>query len=85
MDMTGAPKKRLGRGLAALIGDDTSEEAVVQDVRSLRQMPIELLRASPNNPRKHFAEAGSRRTRQFDPRQGPAAADRGAPGGRGRI
>ncbi|WP_373502512.1 ParB/RepB/Spo0J family partition protein [Aestuariivirga sp.] len=51
------PKKRLGRGLAALIGDDTSEEAVVQDARSLRHMPIELLRASPNNPRKHFAEA----------------------------
>ena len=55
--MTGAPKKRLGRGLAALIGDDTSEDAVVQDVRSLRHMPIELLKASPNNPRKHFAEA----------------------------
>ncbi len=57
MDMTGAPKKRLGRGLAALIGDDTSEDAVVQDVRSLRHMPIELLKASPNNPRKHFADA----------------------------
>jgi ParB family chromosome partitioning protein len=56
MDMTGAPKKRLGRGLAALIGDDTSEEAVLQDVRTLRHMPIELLRASPNNPRKHFAD-----------------------------
>jgi ParB family transcriptional regulator, chromosome partitioning protein len=57
MDMTGAPKKRLGRGLAALIGDDTSEDAVLQDVRTLRHMPIELLKASPNNPRKHFAEA----------------------------
>lgn len=56
MDMTVPPKKRLGRGLAALIGDDTSEEAVVQDVRSLRHMPIELMRASPNNPRKQFAE-----------------------------
>ena len=55
--MTGAPKKRLGRGLAALIGDDTSEDAVLQDVRTLRHMPIELLRASPNNPRKHFADA----------------------------
>lgn len=55
--MTGAPKKRLGRGLAALIGDDATEESVVQDVRSLRHMPIELLKASPNNPRKHFAEA----------------------------
>lgn len=55
--MTGAPKKRLGRGLAALIGDDTSEESLVQDVRSLRHMPIELLKASPNNPRKRFADA----------------------------
>ena len=55
--MTGVPKKRLGRGLAALIGDDESEEAMVQDLRSLRHMPIEMLKASPNNPRKHFAEA----------------------------
>jgi ParB family transcriptional regulator, chromosome partitioning protein len=57
MDMTSAPKKRLGRGLAALIGDDTSEDAVVQDIRTLRHMPIELLKASPNNPRKHFVDA----------------------------
>ena len=55
--MMQAQKKRLGRGLAALIGDDTSEEAVVQDIRSLRHMPIELLHASRNNPRKHFADA----------------------------
>ncbi len=57
MDMTQAPKKRLGRGLAALIGDDASEEGVVQDVRSLRHMPIELLKPSPNNPRKHFRDS----------------------------
>jgi ParB family chromosome partitioning protein len=56
MDMMQAPKKRLGRGLAALIGDDTSEDSVVQDVRTLRHMPIEMLRSSPNNPRKHFAD-----------------------------
>ncbi len=55
--MMQAQKKRLGRGLAALIGDDTNEEAVIQDIRSLRHMPIDLLHASPNNPRKHFAEA----------------------------
>ena len=54
--MQGQQKKRLGRGLAALIGDDTSEESVVQDVRSLRHVPIELLHANPQNPRKHFAE-----------------------------
>ena len=54
--MMQAQKKRLGRGLAALIGDDTTEEAVIQDIRSLRHMPIELLHASPNNPRKSFSE-----------------------------
>ena len=55
--MTAAPKKRLGRGLAALIGDDASEEAMVQDARTLRHMPIELLKPSASNPRKHFADA----------------------------
>jgi ParB family transcriptional regulator, chromosome partitioning protein len=54
--MIQAQKRRLGRGLAALIGDDTSEEAVVQDIRSLRHVPVELLHPNPNNPRKHFAE-----------------------------
>jgi ParB family transcriptional regulator, chromosome partitioning protein len=54
--MTQVQKRRLGRGLAALIGDDTSEEAVVQDIRSLRHVPVELLFPNPNNPRKHFAE-----------------------------
>ena len=54
--MTQAQKRRLGRGLAALIGDDTSEESVVQDIRALRHIPIELLHANPNNPRKRFAE-----------------------------
>ena len=57
MDMGSPPKKRLGRGLAALIGEDSSEESVVQDVRSLRHMAIDLLKASPNNPRKSFTEA----------------------------
>ena len=55
--MMQAQKKRLGRGLAALIGDDTTEDAVIQDVRSLRHMPIELIHGSPNNPRKHFGDA----------------------------
>jgi ParB family chromosome partitioning protein len=50
-------KRRLGRGLAALIGDDTTEEAVVEDLRTLRHVPIEFLHANPNNPRKHFADS----------------------------
>ena len=54
--MTQVQKRRLGRGLAALIGDDTTEEAIVQDIRTLRHVPVELLHPNPNNPRKHFAE-----------------------------
>lgn len=49
-------KRRLGRGLAALIGDDTTEEAVVQDIRALKHVPVELLFPNPHNPRKRFAE-----------------------------
>ncbi len=54
--MTQVQKRRLGRGLAALIGDDTTEEAIVQDIRTLRHVPVELLHPNPHNPRKHFAE-----------------------------
>ena len=57
MDMGSPPKKRLGRGLAALIGEDSAEDAVVPDARSLRQLSIDLLKPNPNNPRKTFAEA----------------------------
>jgi ParB family chromosome partitioning protein len=56
METPGAPKRRLGRGLAALIGDDTGAETAAQDVGTLRELPIELIKANPNNPRKHFAE-----------------------------
>ena len=51
-----AQRKRLGRGLAALIGDDTTEEAVIQDIRNLRHLSLDLLHPSPNNPRKHFVD-----------------------------
>ena len=55
--MSALPKQRLGRGLAALIGDDVSEESVVQDARHLRHMPIEIMYGSPNNPRKEFSDS----------------------------
>jgi ParB family transcriptional regulator, chromosome partitioning protein len=48
-------KRRLGRGLAALIGDDP-QDLPAEDSRGLRHLPIELLHANPNNPRKHFAD-----------------------------
>jgi ParB family chromosome partitioning protein len=55
----GVHRRRLGRGLAALIGDDTESQrpAALADTRGLRYVPIELLRANPNNPRKVFAES----------------------------
>jgi ParB family chromosome partitioning protein len=56
METPGAPKRRLGRGLAALIGDDNNNGAGPQDKRALRNLPIELIKANPNNPRKHFAD-----------------------------
>lgn len=54
--MTQNNKKRLGRGLAALIGDDTTEEAVVKDSRSLRHLPIEFIKRNRKNPRRAFPE-----------------------------
>ena len=54
--MMQAQKKRLGRGLAALIGDEPNEDAGIQDASGLRHLAIDLLRASPNNPRKFFAD-----------------------------
>ena len=54
--MMQAQKKRLGRGLAALIGDEPNEDAGIQDASGLRHLAIDLLHASPNNPRKFFAD-----------------------------
>ncbi|GGK34587.1 ParB/RepB/Spo0J family partition protein [Salinarimonas ramus] len=49
---------RLGRGLAALIGDmGDDDEAVVDRGRGQRRVPIEFLRPNPRNPRKTFAES----------------------------
>jgi ParB family transcriptional regulator, chromosome partitioning protein len=49
-------KSRLGRGLAALIGDVGEEAAAVERVRAQRRVPIEFLRPNPRNPRKGFGE-----------------------------
>jgi ParB family chromosome partitioning protein len=54
--MMQAQKRRLGRGLAALIGDDVIEAAAPEESRGLRHLPIELLHSNPNNPRKQFQE-----------------------------
>jgi len=58
--MTALPKKRLGRGLAALIGDDLTDDVPATndpEIRSaLREVPIETVRTNNLNPRKIFNE-----------------------------
>ena len=51
-----AAKSRLGRGLAALIGDVGDENAALERTRSARRVPIEFLRPNPRNPRRLFAD-----------------------------
>jgi ParB family chromosome partitioning protein len=46
-------RRRLGRGLAALIGD-TGGEAATPDRRAPRRLPVAMLRPNPRNPRKTF-------------------------------
>lgn len=50
-------KSRLGRGLAALIGDVGDEAAVLERQRSQRRVPVEFLKPNPRNPRRVFADA----------------------------
>jgi ParB family chromosome partitioning protein len=50
-------RSRLGRGLAALIGDVGDESAALERTRSQRRVPIEFLKPNPRNPRRHFADA----------------------------
>ena len=50
-------KNRLGRGLAALLGDVGAESAAEKRLRSQRRVPIEFLRPNPMNPRVTFHEA----------------------------
>ena len=55
--MTQLSKRRLGRGLAALIGDDPIEETVASDHTSgLRYVAVDTLSPNPANPRRKFAE-----------------------------
>jgi ParB family chromosome partitioning protein len=49
-----AARSRLGRGLAALIGDVGSETVIDRTSRAPRRLPVAHLRPNPNNPRKAF-------------------------------
>jgi ParB family transcriptional regulator, chromosome partitioning protein len=58
-DKQGTPsgrQTRLGKGLAALIGDTAMDGAPVRD-RPQRTVPIEFVRANPLNPRKNFSQS----------------------------
>ena len=50
-----AARSRLGRGLAALIGD-VDEETTLERARGQRRVPIESLRPNPRNPRQLYSE-----------------------------
>jgi len=52
-----ATRSRLGRGLAALIGDVGEESQSTERARAQRRVPIEFLRANPRNPRRTFSES----------------------------
>jgi ParB family chromosome partitioning protein len=49
-------RSRLGRGLAALIGDVGQETPTTERGRGQRKLPIEFIRANPRNPRRTFPE-----------------------------
>jgi ParB family transcriptional regulator, chromosome partitioning protein len=55
--MTAQQRSRLGRGLAALVGDAVDETAALDRARGgQRRVPIEFLRPNPRNPRRRFNE-----------------------------
>jgi ParB family chromosome partitioning protein len=49
-------RSRLGRGLAALIGDVGEETKKTERARSQRRVPVEFLRPNPRNPRRDFSD-----------------------------
>lgn len=51
-----AHRARLGRGLAALIGDVGDEMDIGDRGRGQRRIPVEFLRPNPRNPRKMFVD-----------------------------
>jgi ParB family chromosome partitioning protein len=50
-------RSRLGRGLAALIGDVGEETKAVERGRNQRRVPIAFLAPNPRNPRRNFSDA----------------------------
>ena len=57
MSLEDGSRRRLGRGLAALIGDVDTEAVVAERTRPPRRVPTAYLRANPRNPRKSFEDS----------------------------
>ncbi|MEW6437357.1 MAG: ParB/RepB/Spo0J family partition protein [Pseudomonadota bacterium] len=55
--MADESRPRLGRGLAALIGDAGNENEAVARSRGQKKIPLAFLRPNPRNPRKDFNDA----------------------------
>ncbi|MFZ1415689.1 MAG: ParB/RepB/Spo0J family partition protein [Defluviicoccus sp.] len=56
--MAAEPKRpALGRGLSALLGEDSDDYAQLDRLRTSRTVAIHLLRPSPFQPRRHMQEA----------------------------
>ena len=49
-------RRRLGRGLAALLGDMAEPEVAVAERTGAKRVPIELVHPNPRNPRRAFRE-----------------------------
>lgn len=57
--MAAENRRGLGRGLSALLGENTAQagEAGAAGEAGMRETPIELIRRNPDQPRRHFVEA----------------------------
>lgn len=49
-------RRGLGRGLSALLGEAEEITHAVDPAAGVREIPIELIHANPDQPRRHFAE-----------------------------
>src|SRR5258706_6088675 len=50
-------RRGLGRGLSALLGEAEDIAHAVAPEEGVRAIPIELVHANPDQPRRHFSEA----------------------------
>ena len=55
--MADESRSRLGRGLAALMGDVDAQSKPTERSRHHRRVPIEYLKPNPRNPRRSFSDA----------------------------